>query len=75
MALRKIVEQGDDCLTKVCRPVTDFNARLHQLLDDMAETLEEADFLAAEDTRVTVKLECCAGSAWCWTRMRRSIWS
>lgn len=42
MALRKIVEQGDDCLTKVCRPVTDFNARLHQLLDDMAETLEEA---------------------------------
>ncbi|EOS63513.1 peptide deformylase [Oscillibacter sp. 1-3] len=42
MALRKIVEQGDDCLTKVCRPVTNFNARLHQLLDDMAETLSEA---------------------------------
>ena len=21
MALRKIVEQGDECLTKVCRPV------------------------------------------------------
>ena len=42
MALRKIVEQGDDCLTKVCRPVTDFNVRLHQLLDDMAETLSEA---------------------------------
>ena len=42
MALRKIVEQGDDCLTKVCRPETNFNARLHQLLDDMAETLSEA---------------------------------
>ena len=42
MALRKIVEQGDDCLTKVCRPVTDFNARLHQLLDDMRDTLTEA---------------------------------
>ena len=42
MALRKIVEQGEDCLTKVCRPVTAFNSRLHQLLDDMAETLEEA---------------------------------
>lgn len=39
MALRKIVLQGDDCLTKVCRPVTDFNARLHTLLDDMTETL------------------------------------
>ena len=43
MALRKIVEQGDDCLTKVCRPVTEFNPRLHQLLDDMAETLAEAN--------------------------------
>lgn len=42
MGLRKIVEQGDDCLTKVCRPVTDFNARLHTLLDDMIETLQEA---------------------------------
>lgn len=42
MGLRKIVEQGDDCLNKVCRPVTDFNARLHILLDDMTETLQEA---------------------------------
>lgn len=39
MALRKIVLQGDECLTKVCRPVTDFNSRLHTLLDDMTETL------------------------------------
>ena len=43
MALRKIVLQGEPCLTKVCRPVTDFNARLHQLLDDMADTLAEAN--------------------------------
>ena len=39
MALRKIVLQGDECLKKKCRPVTDFNERLHTLLDDMAETL------------------------------------
>ena len=39
MALRKIVLQGDECLTKVCRPVTDFNSRLHTLLDDMTYTL------------------------------------
>ena len=39
MALRKIVLQGDECLTKVCRPVTDFNSRLHTLLDDMTDTL------------------------------------
>ena len=43
MALRTIVLQGDSCLTKVCRPVTDFNGRLHQLLDDMAETLTDAN--------------------------------
>ena len=42
MALRKIVLQGDECLTKVCRPVTDFNGRLHTLLDDMTDTLLES---------------------------------
>ena len=43
MALRKIVEMGDECLNKVCRPVTQFNRRLHELLDDMNETLAEAN--------------------------------
>lgn len=42
MAIRRIVTQGDDLLGKRCRPVTDFNKRLHQLLDDMKDTLEEA---------------------------------
>ena len=42
MALRTIVTEGDECLRKVCRPVTAFNARLHQLLDDMNDTLVEA---------------------------------
>ena len=42
MALRKIVVQGEDCLNKVCRPVTDFNRRLHALMDDLVETLAEA---------------------------------
>ena len=43
MAIRNIVKQGDGILEKVCRPVTDFNGRLHQLLDDMTETLEDAN--------------------------------
>ncbi|MCI2058754.1 MAG: peptide deformylase [Oscillibacter sp.] len=43
MALRKIVLQGDECLNKVCRPVTEFNPHLHQLLDDLGETLLAAD--------------------------------
>ncbi len=42
MAIRNIVERGDPCLEKICRPVTDFNQRLHTLLDDMAETLMES---------------------------------
>ena len=42
MSIRKIHEVGDPCLAKVCRPVTEFNDRLHELLDDMADTLEEA---------------------------------
>ena len=42
MAIRRIVTEGDDLLTKKCRPVTDFNRRLHQLLDDMLDTLDES---------------------------------
>ncbi len=43
MALRNIMEQGEKCLEKHCRPVTDFNEKLHILLDDMAETLRKAN--------------------------------
>ncbi len=39
MALRNIVKVGDPVLRKSCREVTDFNERLHILLDDMKETL------------------------------------
>ena len=42
MAIRKIVVQGDSILTKRCRPVTDFNRRLHALMDDLLDTLSEA---------------------------------
>ena len=42
MALRNIVTKEDKILCKVCRPVVKFNERLHQLLDDMADTLADA---------------------------------
>lgn len=42
MALRNIVTVGDSVLSKRCRPVISFDRRLHTLLDDMAETLAEA---------------------------------
>lgn len=43
MAQRMIVKRGDPVLEKKCRPVTDFNPRLHILLDDMKETLAHAN--------------------------------
>lgn len=43
MPTRNIVKEGDQCLRKICRPVTDFNSRLHDLLDDMHETLAQAN--------------------------------
>lgn len=43
MALRTIIRQGDPCLQKVCRAVTVFDARLHELIDDMTETLIKAN--------------------------------
>lgn len=43
MALRKIMTEKDPALHKVCRPVTEFNDRLHRLLDDMTETLRQAN--------------------------------
>ncbi len=43
MALRYILEKEDPQLRKHSRAVTDFNPRLHTLLDDMRETLEHAN--------------------------------
>jgi peptide deformylase len=43
MALRNILTKEQPGLYKKCRPVKDFNPRLHQLLDDMAETLAQAN--------------------------------
>ena len=39
MALRNVLTKEDPGLYRKCRLITDFNSRLHQLLDDMADTL------------------------------------
>ena len=39
MALRNVLTKADPGLYRKCRLITDFNRRLHQLLDDMADTL------------------------------------
>ncbi|MBR4554604.1 MAG: peptide deformylase [Ruminococcus sp.] len=43
MAIRKILNKRDETLHKVCKPVVKFDAKLHMLLDDMAETLVKAE--------------------------------
>ena len=43
MALRNIVTVGDPVLTKKCRPVVKFDDRLAQLIDDMKETMRNAN--------------------------------
>ncbi len=43
MAKRKIFTGDAPCLYKVCRPVEKFDKKLHELLDDMAETMYDAE--------------------------------
>ena len=43
MAIRNILTKEEETLYKISRPVTKFDGRLHQLLDDMADTLIESN--------------------------------
>lgn len=43
MALRKIREIGDPVLGKVCKDVTEVTPRIRELIDDMYETLYDAN--------------------------------
>lgn len=42
MAIRKIREMGEECLTKVCKPVKEMNRRTLELVEDMLDTMYEA---------------------------------
>lgn len=43
MAIRNIREDGDDVLRKVCKPVEKMTERLNTLIDDMFDTMYEAN--------------------------------
>ncbi len=45
MAIRNIVKEGDDRLSKICRPVEKFDKHLEELVRDMKDTLKLADGL------------------------------
>jgi len=54
MAKRYILQNGDPALKKKSRAVTDFNKRLHELIDDMRETLIEANGLGLAAPQIGV---------------------
>ena len=59
MALRKIVTVGDPILTKVCRPVTRFDQKLAILIEDMIETMHNANGVGLAGPQVGVMRRLC----------------
>ena len=54
MALRRIICIEDDLLRKKSRPVDKFDEKLHKLLDDMAETMYNANGVGLAAPQVAV---------------------
>lgn len=54
MAIRKIVTDGDSILLKICKPVEKFDRRLWQLLDDMKDTMYDAEGVGLAGPQVGV---------------------
>ena len=59
MALREIIKFGVDMLRKKCREVTKFDDRLAELLDDMAQTLKNADGVGLAAPQVGILRRAC----------------
>ncbi len=59
MAIRKIVTYGDDILRKKCKPVTEFDERLHTLLDDLKDTLIDSNGVGLAAPQVGVMRRIC----------------
>jgi peptide deformylase len=59
LAIRNILKDGDQALTRSCRTVVDFNPRLWQLLDDMKDTLLEAGGVGLAAPQVGVLRRVC----------------
>ena len=59
LALRNVLTDENPALRKVCRPYTEFNERLHQLLDDMRETMLEEDGVGLAAPQVGIIRRAC----------------
>lgn len=54
MAIREIVKKGDPALGKMCHPVTKFDQKLADLLDDLKQTLADANGLGLAAPQVGI---------------------
>ena len=59
MATRNIVTKEDGVLYKNCRPVDNFNGRIHTLIDDMKETLLQSNGVGLAAPQVGVLRRVC----------------
>lgn len=55
MALRKIREMGEDCLRCTCKEVTELTSRILELIDDMVDTMYDADGVGLAAPQVGVR--------------------
>lgn len=55
MALRIIREMGEDCLRCVCKEVTEITPRIIELIEDMKETMYDADGVGLAAPQVGVR--------------------
>ena len=53
MALRTIRIQGDPVLTKKCREITEMTPKIKELIDDMLDTMYEANGVGLAAPQVT----------------------
>ena len=54
MAIRKIREIGDGTLAKVCKEVTEMTPRIEQLIDDMLDTMYDANGVGLAASQVGI---------------------
>lgn len=59
MAIREIRKKGDDILRKTCKPVQELNDKVRELIDDMLETMYEADGVGLAAPQVGVMKRLC----------------
>ena len=59
MALRNICTEGDPALRKVCRPVGEITPHIKEILDDLVDTMRDADGVGLAAPQVAILRRMC----------------